>query len=67
MATRKVEIPAEVFDQLEGLLPELGMSSVDECVAFVLRSLLSGEYDERELTREEEQQMKDRLADLGYM
>ena len=42
------------------------MSSVDECVTFILKSLLSGEFDD-ELTSEEEEQMKDRLADLGYM
>jgi hypothetical protein len=67
MATRKVEIPEEIFAELEELLPKLQMSSVDECVEFILRSLLSGEFDDDELTGEEEEQMKERLADLGYM
>jgi lipoate-protein ligase A len=67
MATRKVEIPEEIFTELEELLPKLQMGSVDECVEFILRSLLSGEFDDDELTGEEEEQMKERLADLGYM
>ncbi len=66
MAVRKVEIPEEVYVELEDLLEKLSMSSVDECVTFILRSLLSGEFDD-ELTGEEEEQMKGRLADLGYM
>ncbi len=67
MTTRKVEIPEEIFIELEELLPKLDMSSVDECVTFILKSLLSGEFDEGELSGEEEEQMKERLADLGYM
>ncbi len=67
MTTRGVEIPEEIFVELEDLLPKLDMSSVDECVTFILRSLLSGEFDEDELSGEEEEQMKERLADLGYM
>ena len=67
MATRGVEIPEEIFVELEELLPKLHMSSVDECVTFILKSLLSGEFDEDELSGEEEEQMKERLADLGYM
>jgi len=67
MATRGVEIPEEIFVELEELLPKLHMSSVDECVTFILKALLSGEFDEDELSSEEEEQMKERLADLGYM
>ncbi len=66
MAARKVEIPEEIFVEIEDLLPKLDMSSVDECVTFILKSLLSGEFDD-ELSGEEEEQMKGRLADLGYM
>ncbi len=67
MANRGVEIPEEIFVELEKLLPNLDMSSVDECVTFILKSLLSGEFDDGELSGEEEEQMKERLADLGYM
>jgi lipoate-protein ligase A len=67
MTTRKVEIPEEIFVEVENLLPKLDMSSVDEFIAFILKSLLSGEFDEGELSGEEEEQMKERLADLGYM
>ena len=67
MTTRGVEIPEEIFVELEELLPKLDMSSVDDCVAFILKALLSGEFDEDELSGEEEEQMKERLTDLGYM
>ena len=67
MGTSKVEIPDELFAELAKLLPKLGMGSVDECVAFILKSLLSGEFSDEELSGEEEEQMKERLADLGYM
>jgi len=67
MANRSVEIPEEVYVELEDLLPKLDMASVDECVTFILTSLLSGEFDEDELSGEEEKEMKERLADLGYM
>jgi hypothetical protein len=67
MAGRKVEIPEEIYLELEELLPKLDMRSVDECVEFILKALLSGEFDDDELTGEEEEQMKERLADLGYM
>jgi len=67
MTVRKVEIPEEIFAELEALLPKLDMKSVDECVTFILKSLLSGEFDDDELSGEEEEQMKERLADLGYM
>jgi len=67
MATRKVEIPSEVYEGLEGLLPGLDMGSVDECVTFILRSILSGKFDAEDLSCEEEERMRERLADLGYM
>ena len=67
MSTRSVEIPEELYDEIGSMLGKLGMSSVDECVGFILRSLLSGEHDEDELSTEEERRMKERLSDLGYM
>jgi hypothetical protein len=67
MGSRKLEIPEELYLKIEGMLDKLGMSSVDECVEFVLRSLLSGDYDQGELSTDEERRMKERLSDLGYM
>jgi metal-responsive CopG/Arc/MetJ family transcriptional regulator len=67
VADRSVKIPDELYSELEGLLPRLGMNSVDECVAYILRSLLSGRFDSDELSGAEEEQMRERLADLGYM
>jgi hypothetical protein len=67
MAVRNVQIPEELYLALESKLESLGMSSVDECVEFILRSLLSGEHDHEELSDDEERRMRERLADLGYM
>lgn len=67
MAVRNIEIPEELYLALESKLERLGMSSVSECVEFILRSILSGEHDEEELSDEEEKRMKERLSDLGYM
>jgi hypothetical protein len=67
MGGTKVEIPEELYLEIEGMLDRLGMSSVDECVEFVFRAILSGDYDRDELSAEEERRMKERLSDLGYM
>jgi hypothetical protein len=67
MGSRKLEIPEELYLEIEGILDKLGMGSVDECVEFVFRALLSGDYDRDELSAEEEKRMKERLSDLGYM
>jgi hypothetical protein len=67
MSSRRIDIPEELYAQIEGMLGTLGMSTVDECVEFVLRSLLSGDYDSDELSIDEERRMKERLSDLGYM
>ncbi|MBD3366562.1 MAG: hypothetical protein GF405_00140 [Candidatus Eisenbacteria bacterium] len=72
MATRTVEIPEETYSALEQELERLGFASVDELVSHALGLLVSGRADEsddteRELSEAEKAEMKERLADLGYM
>ena len=68
MATHSVEIPEETFLKLERLAAELGFPSVDACVAFVLGAVVSEGADAvRPLTEDEEAEIRDRLADLGYL
>ena len=68
MENRSVEIPGDVYGELEGALERLGFKSVDEYVTFVLRALVSGELDGLNARSEdEEQEIMRRLADLGYL
>ena len=67
MGKRTVEIPEELYVEIEDVLDKLDMKTVDECVAFILEALFSGEFSDDELSKEEESEMRERLADLGYM
>jgi hypothetical protein len=68
MEKRTVEIPGDVYGELENSLERLGFKSVDDYVTFVLRALVSGELDSCDARSEdEEQEIMRRLADLGYL
>ena len=68
MANHPVDIPDDVHERLEAMLPELGFESVSECVAFILRAVLAQrEGDDDALHEDEEEEMRRRLADLGYV
>lgn len=68
MENRSVQIPGDVYGEVEGSLERLGFKSVDEYVTFVLRALMSGELDSvNARSEDEEQEIMRRLADLGYL
>ena len=73
MDSRTVQIPEETYLALEGELERLGFTSVDELVSHALHLLVSERGDGdvtregRELSEAEEEAMKERLSDLGYM
>jgi hypothetical protein len=65
-----VEIPEETYAALEAELERLGFASVDELVSHALGLLVSvreGADASGGLTEGEKDEMKRRLADLGYM
>jgi len=65
---KKIEIPDEIYEKIEKKLEEYGFKTVDEYVIFVLKNLLEAEQEEpRGYTEEEEEIIKKRLEDLGYM
>ena len=63
-----VLLPAELYSRIEEKVKTTGFGSVDEYVIFVLEEVLKEEGEEKEtaFTKEEEEEVKKRLRDLGY-
>ncbi len=62
-----IKIPRPLYDRLKTIIGDSGFSSVNEFVVYVLRDLVSLGIDEnKELTREETESIKQRLKNLGY-
>ncbi|AJG40175.1 hypothetical protein TRQ7_01640 [Thermotoga sp. RQ7] len=66
---KQVNIPDELYEAIEKKLEEYGFKTVDEYVTFVLREVLGSEEEsESEVFSEEEEEIiKKRLRDLGYL
>ena len=66
-----VSIPKPLADKVKERMKGTGFSSVSSYVTYVLRQVLSSiEQDKREkqaFTKEEEDRVKQRLRDLGYI
>ncbi len=68
--TKKVELPTEVIDEIKTQVKHTEFSSTSEYVTFVLEEVL---YHSRKDTDSpaaeniDEQQVQDRLRDLGYL
>jgi len=70
MEHKTVEIPADLYEQIEGRIKETGFESVSDYVTYVLREVLASlEEEEKEevFTEEEEEKVKERLRALGYL
>lgn len=66
---RQVNIPDELYEKIEKSLGEFGFKTVDEYVEFVLREVLESDSSQEEqvFSKEEEEMIKKRLRDLGYL
>ena len=62
---KAVFLPAELYGRIEERVKATGFGAVDEYVIFVLEEILKEE--ETAFTREEEEEVKKRLRDLGYL
>ncbi len=66
-----VSIPKPLADKIKNRMKGTGFSSVSSYVTYVLRQVLSSiEEEERSkqaFTKEEEEKVKQRLRDLGYI
>jgi len=66
---KQVNIPDELYSAIEEKLEEFGFKTVDEYVTFVLEEVLKddNEGEEQVFSEEEEEMIKKRLRDLGYL
>ena len=61
-------LPAELYRRIEERAKATSFSSVDEYVIFVLDEVLKEDgEEERAFSQEEEEEVKKRLRDLGYL
>ena len=64
---KTVALPDELYEKVEKNLAETGFTSVDEFVAYVLTKVLEDQAPDKELTPEDEAEVKKRLKSLGYI
>jgi len=66
-----VSIPKVLADKIKERMKGTGFSSVSSYVTYVLRQVLSSieeeEHSKQAFTKEEEEKVKQRLRDLGYI
>ena len=62
-----IKIPRPLYERLKTIIGDSGFSSVNEFIVYVLRDLVSlGFDDNKDLTKEETESIKNRLKNLGY-
>ena len=66
---KQVNIPDELYDKIEKNLEDFGFKTVDEYVVFVLEEVIKkdGDGEDKVFNEEEEEAIKKRLRDLGYL
>lgn len=67
---KQVSIPDELYEKIEKNLEDFGFKTVDEYIAFVLEEVLKNDDDsgeEQVFSEDEEEMIKKRLRDLGYL
>ena len=65
---KSVEIPESLYNRIETRLKGTGFASVSEYVSFVLRERMNAEESSKAVySKEDEEKIKARLKDLGYL
>ena len=66
---KEIKISDELYEKIEKNLSEYGFETVDEYVEFVLKEILEDKNSDEEqvFSEEEEEIIKKRLRDLGYL
>jgi Arc/MetJ-type ribon-helix-helix transcriptional regulator len=63
---KTVSLPAELYGKIEQRIAGTEFSSVDEYANFVLTEVLKEEESETSFNKEDEEEIRRRLRDLGY-
>jgi Arc/MetJ-type ribon-helix-helix transcriptional regulator len=63
---KSISLPSELYSKVEKKVSETGFGSVDEFVAYVLEKVLEDDELEKEMSAEDEAEVKKRLKSLGY-
>ena len=66
---RSIEIPESLYNRMEARIKGSNFASVSEYVSFILRERLSTEEEGSKTvySKEDEEKIKARLKDLGYL
>lgn len=64
----QIQIPHELVTKLEKIIKKAGFDSVQEYALFVLEQTISSEeFDGEKYEKDEEENVKERLKELGYL
>ncbi|MFB6200098.1 MAG: CopG family transcriptional regulator [Candidatus Nanohaloarchaea archaeon] len=63
---KEVKIPEEFYERFESRASEKGFDSAEEYIIDVLRQVYD-KLEPEDFSEEEEEQVKEKLKDLGYM
>jgi Arc/MetJ-type ribon-helix-helix transcriptional regulator len=61
-----LKIPRQLYEKLRTVIEGSGFRSVNEFVVYVLRDLISLRQEEKDLSKDEIELIKQRLKNLGY-
>ena len=61
-----ISLPLPLIEKIKKKIKGTGMNSVSSYVAFILRQILSEKSSDELFSKEEEQEVKNRLKSLGY-
>jgi len=61
-----ISLPLPLIEKIKERIKGTGLPSVSAYVAFVLRQILSSPFQGKLLGREEEEEIRKRLKNLGY-
>ncbi len=64
---KTVSIPASLLEQLDSVLHQSAFSSVDDLVLFILQTYLDQNPVSKEISADEEEAVRERLRNLGYL
>lgn len=65
--TVNVAISKRLYEEMEKIVEESEFNSVEEYVTFVLQEVMKEDEEVETLSKEEEEEVKERLRGLGYL